>query len=175
MTEDPAEAQSYRERLIKVFEFLKAYTELRFPTVRDIEQQLKILWLRDLPKHTSVEVHQNDPDLDVPENGDVILKVTRPSLTACPPPPAAIADWIKPGWENIENRVEFHVSRNIPDRKERARIERFEEVPERSALLTRWGNNVRSGGPTNGQRGDPWPFFRLFTNGLESTSARPSG
>jgi hypothetical protein len=40
-----------RDRLRKVFEFLKAYTELRYPPVRDVAQQLRILWLKDLPQH----------------------------------------------------------------------------------------------------------------------------
>ena len=55
-------AAPQRERLLKVFEFLKAYTELRYPPVRDIGQQLRVLWLKNLPEHPSVEVFQGDAE-----------------------------------------------------------------------------------------------------------------
>ena len=48
-----------RERLIKLFEFLKAYTDLRFPPVRDIAQQPQSLWLEGLPAHPSVELFRD--------------------------------------------------------------------------------------------------------------------
>ena len=60
------------------------------------------------------------------------------NLTACPSPPVAIADWVKPGWENVDSSVDFHPSRNIPDRSGRARIERFEDLAERVSLFTLW-------------------------------------
>src|SRR5271157_1255786 len=93
----------HRERLRKVFEFLKSYIELRYPPVREIEQQLKVLWLNDLPQHPSVELFRGgtDPD-DESENADVVLRITRPNLTACPPPPGAVADWVKPEWKDID-------------------------------------------------------------------------
>ena len=41
-TTEPQDLQSQRERLLKVFEFLKAYTELCFyPPVTDIGQQMR--------------------------------------------------------------------------------------------------------------------------------------
>src|ERR1019366_8183969 len=134
-----AATQCHRERLRKVFEFLKAYVELRYPPVRDIEQQLKVLWLNDLPQHPSVEIFRGGTDSeDESENADIVLRITRPNLTACPSPPAAIRDWLNPGWENIDSSVEFSASRNVPDRSERARLERFEDVAERVSLFRRW-------------------------------------
>ncbi|MGH9328052.1 MAG: AAA domain-containing protein, partial [Terriglobia bacterium] len=141
--------QPQRERLLKVFEFLKAYTELRYPPVRDIGQQLRVLWLKDLPQHPSVEVFQGDrgPDTES-EDADVILRVTRPDLTDCPFPPAAIADWLKPGWQNIEGSVEVHPSRNVSAKEGGARIERFDEAQTRPSLLKRW-QEVRAEWQTN--------------------------
>jgi hypothetical protein len=40
--------QAMRERLTKLFEFLKAYTDLRYPPVREINSQLRTLWLKEL-------------------------------------------------------------------------------------------------------------------------------
>jgi very-short-patch-repair endonuclease len=131
--------QLQRERLLKVFEFLKAYTDLRYPPVRDIAQQLRVLWLNNLPRHPSVEIFQGDRGVDPEsEDADIILRVTRPDLSDCPPPPAAIADWLKPGWQDIDGSVEVYPSRNIPDKGGRAGIERFEEAPPRPSLLKRW-------------------------------------
>jgi len=131
--------QPQRERLLKVFEFLKAYAELRYPPVRDIGQQLRVLWLKNLPQHPSVEVFQGDRETDKEsEDAEIVLRITRPSLTACPSPPAAIADWLKTGWQEIDGSVEVHASRNVPDKDGGARIERFEEVLPRPSLLRRW-------------------------------------
>jgi hypothetical protein len=90
--------QSQRERLLKVFEFLKAYAELRYPPVRDISQQLRVLWLKNLPQHSSVEVFRGDRKTEEEsEDADIVIRITRPSLTTCPSPPATIADWVKGG------------------------------------------------------------------------------
>jgi hypothetical protein len=53
------DTQTKRERLIQLFKFLKAYTDLRYPPVRDINQQPRTLWLKDLPKHSSVELFRD--------------------------------------------------------------------------------------------------------------------
>ena len=137
--DEQAATLRHRERLRKVFEFLKAYVELRYPPVRDIGQQLKVLWLNDLPQHSSVELFRSDTDSeDESENADIVLRITRPNLTACPLPPVGIMDWLKPGWENIDSNVEFFASRNVPDRGERARLERFEDGAERASIFRRW-------------------------------------
>jgi hypothetical protein len=52
-------ANPVRDRLTKLFEFLRAYVDLRFPPVRDITQQPRFLWLKDLPVHPSVELFRD--------------------------------------------------------------------------------------------------------------------
>jgi hypothetical protein len=49
MIEQPTTALK-RQRLVKLFEFLKAYTDLRFPAVRDIDKQIKLLGLKVCPR-----------------------------------------------------------------------------------------------------------------------------
>jgi len=149
MMNEQALIQPQRERLLKVFEFLKAYTELRYPPVRDIGQQLRVLWLNRLPQHPSVEIFQGDrgPDTES-EDADVILRITRPDLTDCPPPPAAIAVWLKPGWQNIDGSVDVHPSRNVPAMEGGSRVERFEDALPRPSLLKRW-QQVRAEWQTN--------------------------
>ena len=138
MNEQPA-TQVHRDRLLKLFEFLKAYVDLRYPPVKEIREQMRTLWLQDLPQHSSIEVFGGtiQPG-EHSEDSDVILRVTRPELTNCPAPPIGIAEWIKSGWQNIDDSADFHTSRNIPEKGGQARVERFEEVPQRIVQFNRW-------------------------------------
>jgi hypothetical protein len=83
--------QPARERLTKLFEFLKAYSDLRYPPVRNIAQQPRSLWLKDLPPRPSVELFRDaDKDenkVDEAEESDIVLRLTRPVMTQCPSPP----------------------------------------------------------------------------------------
>jgi very-short-patch-repair endonuclease len=126
--------------LLKVFEFLKTYLDLRHPQVRDISQQMRVLWLNDLPRHDSVEIIRpdGDPDQASEEDSDIILRITRPGLTQCPTPPAALAAWLKPGWQEIDVNADVQPSRTMGEKNGSARIERFEEVPQRPAALRKW-------------------------------------
>src|SRR5215472_11084464 len=103
------------ERLLKVFEFLKTYLDLRYPQVRDISQQMRVLWLNDLPRHDSIEIFRPNDDSEQAseEESDILLRVTRPALTPCPAPPAAIAAWLKPGWPEIDAKAEIQPSRTM--------------------------------------------------------------
>ena len=89
-----------RERLTKLFEFLRAYVDLRFPPARNITQQPQYLWLNELPAHPSVELFQDAAKSvdDVENNNDIVLRLTRPVITECPHPPAELVEWLHPGW-----------------------------------------------------------------------------
>ena len=106
-----------QNRMFQLFEFLKAYIEHRYPPVRSIEQQLKTLRLGDLPQHPAIQLRRDIAPKEESEDTDVVLQITRPTLTACPPPPSAIADWLKPGWDRVDNAPEVIPSRNVPDRE----------------------------------------------------------
>ena len=131
--------QATRKRLVKLFEFLKAYTDLSYPPVRDINQQPRTLWLKDLPIHTSVEVLRDAGKVeDEVEDNDTVLRLTRPTITTCPSPPAALSEWLKPGWREFAGKVEVEATRNVVDRGGKTRIERFEEDPRHLSLLSSW-------------------------------------
>lgn len=136
---DQPNTQSMRERLTKLFEFLKAYTDLRFPPVRDIAQQPRSLWLKDLPSHSSVELFRDvGKSEEEIEDSDIVLRLTRPVITQCPPPPAALAEWLKPGWRELPGAVEIQPTRNAVDREGRTIIERFDADSRRPSLLRAW-------------------------------------
>lgn len=128
-----------RERLTKLFEFLKAYTDLRFPPVRDIAHQPRSLWLKDLPAHPTVELFRDtNKSEDETEENDIVLRLTRPVMTQCPTPPAALAEWIKPGWRDLSGKVEFQPTRNVVGRDGKTLIERFDSDKRRPLLFRSW-------------------------------------
>lgn len=136
---DQPNTQAARERLTKLFEFLKAYTDLRFPPVRDIDQQLRFIWLRNLPTHPCVELFR---DIAKPEEAgedqdhDVVLRITRPKVTPCPPPPEALAEWLKPGWQEPSSAVEIEPARERGGASVTG--EKFEADPSRASSLRLW-------------------------------------
>ena len=128
-----------RERLTKLFEFLKAYTDLRYPPVRDIAQQLRCIWLKELPAHVSVELFRDtgkSPDDE--ESNDIVLRLTRPSITQCPSPPGELSEWLNPGWQELSGKAEVRRSRNVVEKDGTTLIERFETVYQRRSLLRTW-------------------------------------
>ena len=135
---DQPNTQAKRERLTKLFEFLKAYTDLRYPPVRDINQQPRTLWLKDLPAHPSIELFRDTGKTDdETDDSDVAFRLTRPATTPCPPPPAALSEWLKLGWREYRGTVEVEATRNVV-KDGKTRIERFEDNYQRPALLRDW-------------------------------------
>ncbi len=136
----PTTVPAPADRLLKIFEFLKTYLDLRYPQVRDIGQQMRVLWLNDLPAHPAIEIFRpgGDPDSISEDDRDVVLRLTRPHLTHSPTPPEAIADWLKPGWQEIDALVEIQSPRAIREPDRPVRMEQFEAAPQRLAAFRRW-------------------------------------
>ena len=130
--------QPVREGLTKLFEFLKAYTDLRYPPVREIAQQPRFIWLKDLPAHVSVELFRDAGKSDEEENNDIALRLTRPSVTKCPSPPAELSEWLNPGWQEISGKAEVRRTRNVVENDGKTLIERFETDYRRPSLLRTW-------------------------------------
>ncbi|HYT59110.1 MAG TPA: AAA domain-containing protein [Haliangiales bacterium] len=130
--------QEQRARLVKLFEFLKAYTDLRYPPVRDINKQPGVLWLADLPSHPSIELFPAGQADAESEESDVVLRLTRPVITPCPAPPAVLSEWLKPGWHECPGRVEVQANCTAAGREGQAGLDRFEEDRQRPALLRTW-------------------------------------
>lgn len=128
-----------RARLSQLFEYLKAYSDLRYPPVRDIRNQLGTLWIKDLPPHPSIELRRDEDDAAAgDDDAGVVLRLTRPTLTPCPAPPAVLVDWLKPGWRDSAGTVEVQASRNVVGRDGKTRFERFEADSQRPTLLRSW-------------------------------------
>lgn len=128
-----------RKRLAQLFEYLKAYTDLRYPPVRDIEKQERRLWLQNLPQHSSIDLRKNVGKGEAEtDDGDVVFSVTRPALSQCPSPAEAIREWIRPGWRDWPGIADIVPSRTITGGDGETRIERFTDVTRRNQIFQAW-------------------------------------
>jgi very-short-patch-repair endonuclease/DNA polymerase III delta prime subunit len=119
------------ERFTKLFEFLKAFSDLQYPLIRNIDQQLRTLWLGDFSGHSGVELYRDEPkEPGTATDSTIVFRVARPNLTPCPPPPDNLAEWIKAGWQKIDSRIEIQTSRK--------RLGRLEDDFQRLEALSRW-------------------------------------
>jgi len=112
-----------QSRFKNLFEFLKAYNDIRTPVICDISKQITTLWLNSLPKHPSVKLNEyfiptkKETEEDGRQENDVLLEITRPNMTPCPKPPEILSDWLLPGWTKISNEAEVRKSKNVVTKK----------------------------------------------------------
>src|SRR5579862_7187466 len=125
MLHDPEKLRIGRERITRVFQYLKALNQHRNPAIRQIEEQPWHLWLRNLPDHPKIQIGVVDESqLNAMEaktatsttpaqtDDDFIIRVGRPKLTRAPHPPQIIADWLERGWEAPNGKVTVRESQN---------------------------------------------------------------
>ena len=132
----PNEFDVAHERLKKVFEYLKAFHNKRFPPKKDIKQQSWHRWLDTLPEHKSIK---KGFSADASETGDdFILRVYRPEKTPAPKPPALIEAWVEHGWESPFQAIEIksHLDEQTDDGESIAI--HFEDDPARVEALNIW-------------------------------------
>ena len=121
-----------RERIARVFRYLKALNEHRNPAKRDLSEQPWALWFRHLPDHSSIQRRAfNGHQVD--EEGDFILKVGRPTFTQAPQPPLPIVDWLEGDWEDPDGEV--HLAETKANGSEPLR---FDSEPRRVEAYERW-------------------------------------
>src|SRR4051812_19819157 len=94
-----------RERIARVFRYLKALNEHRNPAKRDLSEQPWALWFRNLPDHPSIRgrffnAHAADDD------GEFVLRGGSPPFTQPPQPPLPIVEWLDGDWEDPESDVQ---------------------------------------------------------------------
>lgn len=146
MATDGDHAQDSRERVARVYRYLKALNQHRSPAVRRIDEQPWSHWLRDLPRHPSIRLGQFDVAAQpaqgsrdgLPPRDDFVLKVARPRTTRAPRPPDEIVEWLERGWENPAGAVRARESQNHLEPNGDTRIVRFEDDPERVRGLETW-------------------------------------
>src|SRR6266478_5974676 len=121
-----------RERIARVFRYLKALNEHRNPAKRDLSEQPWALWFRHLPDHPAIQRrvfngHQAD------EDGDFVLRVGRPTFTQAPQPPLPIVDWLLGDWEDPDADVQLSEAK-----ANGSEPLRFDAEPRRVEAYERW-------------------------------------
>src|SRR5712671_5758343 len=134
---DMSDAKSQRvgrERIARVFRYLKALNEHRNPAKRDLSEQPWALWFRNLPDHPSIQRRVlNGKDA---EEDDFVLKVGRPTFTQAPPPPLPIVEWLEGDWEDPEAEVLLVEAKGDVG----SEPIRFDSEPRRVEAYERWRN-----------------------------------
>lgn len=146
---DPAQASTIQERFKNLFDFLKAYSDLRAPLINNIADQQFVLWLGDLPKHPGVKLNEyvsnsngdtlsEDIEAALPQENDILLEITRPTLVPCPKFPEILSDWVLPGWTKIDRKAEVRTGRNSISKESEIIVEKFEDNEERKKAFEDW-------------------------------------
>ncbi|MBR9802642.1 hypothetical protein GYB59_13575 [bacterium] len=134
-----------KERIVQVFEYLKALNEHRNPAKRQIREQPWALWYSDLPDHPAIMLgaglqkpSETDNESAVLDE-DFVLRVRRPNLTPSPSPPDELRQWLRSGWEDPENEdIRWIESRNELDEEGETIVVAFTEDSTRLELLESW-------------------------------------
>lgn len=132
-----------RNRIRQIFRFLKDFNGLRNPVTRQISEQPWALWIRELPKHSSLWLRGRDPvdaivGEDEEQSGELLLRVRRPDIPKPPAVPVTLNGWLPNNWKDpavdvVEPVAEHHVVG--PDGPQ---TEKFEAVQERIDALRAW-------------------------------------
>jgi very-short-patch-repair endonuclease len=131
-----------RDRTTRIFQFLKAFHDIRHPVARVVTESSWLLWLDEAPETTeswvaSIGEVPSDAGTDDQEDPNLVLRVRRPQLHECPALPGELDGWIKPDWRTPDNAVSVIATRPTADRPEGIE-EAFSESPARVAALRRW-------------------------------------
>src|SRR3989475_9443398 len=85
---DAKSQQHGRERIARVFRYLKALNEHRNPAKRDLSEQPWTLWFRHLPDHPLIQRRFFYGQ----EENDFVINGGRSAVHPAPPPPPATVD-----------------------------------------------------------------------------------
>jgi predicted transport protein/very-short-patch-repair endonuclease/DNA polymerase III delta prime subunit len=139
---DNEEKRIGKDRLLRVFQYLKALNEHRNPVKRQIREQPWVLWLGELPVHNSISyvgyIETNDNETEDKTEDDFIIRVRRPKITAVPKPPEQIVEWLEKGWDDPEQEIKIAQTREEVDENGEAHLIRFDEDPKRMRAFENW-------------------------------------
>lgn len=122
-----------RKRLKQLFHYLQAFNQQRNPVVRQVEDQAWALWLKNLPKHTTIRCGSG-----ADENEHYVFKISRPKLVSAPEAPKEIEDWLLPGWDDCFKEVKFVEFVAEIDRDGNEVKTHFNDDPQRVRAIDAW-------------------------------------
>ena len=144
---DAEKLRGARDKLTRVFRYLEALNQHRNPAKRQIREQLWNLWLHDLPDHPSIkrgDTKSRTSKVTTADNqngetgASFVLRVQRPPLTSPPTPPADIAEWLEPGWDDPSHDVSVLAFWPEPESQIESRTVKFADSTARPMAFQRW-------------------------------------
>lgn len=136
-----------RQRVCQVFRYLLAMDQATNLATRHLANQLWHLMLSDLPDHPSIQLasfadksrnSERGSASKTAPTGDYVLKVRRPKLTGCPPPPEILTPWLERGWQEFTADPRVKASRNELDVEGQTVVVTFDEDAKRVEAFARW-------------------------------------
>ncbi|GAA0742219.1 AAA domain-containing protein [Clostridium oceanicum] len=133
--------QKAKEKITRLFHFLKEYNNIKNPKITDITNQVWMKWVDNLPKHETIV---NNIYLSESDDIEGILRVKRPILRECPKIPREIKKWIEKGWENINGEVkikkEIKIKSGFNNKNNETKYitEKFEDDKKRVNAFNEW-------------------------------------
>lgn len=128
-----------KEKILRLFQFLKQYNNIKNPIITDISSQVWYKWLDDLPQYETIVNNIYGDEVEE------ILKVKRPVLKECPKPPVELENWLEEGWKyiNAELKVKREIklenkSDNNDEEKNTYLIENFADDKDRVGKFNIW-------------------------------------
>lgn len=135
---DEQNSNTGKERLSRVFTYIRELTKLRTPPVCKLQSYDWSLRFSNLPKYPTIQTF-SVPDDPEQEFDGIVLRIKRPPETMCPQPPSSLDGWIENGWEKIDGQANFINAKNITDPKTgHASTHKFEDDPLRVTSFERW-------------------------------------
>lgn len=135
---DPETLTLGRDRLTRIFQYLREFNLLRNPSVRQLKEHPWHLWLSDVPDHPWVSLCRRQASQDPLE--DFFLRVRRGQPTPAPPLPSCLEGWVEDGWRDPNNEARARPSsRQLEEtRPDEATPAFFGDEPERPAAFQLW-------------------------------------
>ena len=132
-----------RNRIRQIFRFLKDFNGLRNPVTRQISEQPWVLWIRELPRHSSLWLRGRDTGDDKSsegkeEEGELLLRVRRPDVPKPPAVPGILDGWLPNNWKDPSIETTEPLAKREVRRPAGVEIEDFETLQERVDVFHTW-------------------------------------
>lgn len=134
-------SDSTKNKVRQLYLFLKEANQLRYRPIRQLNEQVKVIRLADMPEHPSMQLYRpvrtSETTQEMPE---VLLRIRRPQLTPCPKPPTSLLQWLASGFDDPAKDPEVVQSLNVSS------IQRFDADDSRVAALRLYLSTRSQGG-----------------------------
>ena len=148
MSAKPVPIQKARDRVKRVFQYLRELHHIKTPPVSELSRYEWIFWLDSLPLYPSIVRGADFQKLQLlglpsasDNNGDFIIKVSRPKESECPEPGVMLKNWLKPGYAKVGAVPNDFLRDSFKPKG--GKKENFNDITERVEAFDDWLNQKR--------------------------------